>query len=206
MAAAAAFVKPPLEIVLQLSTDRGRGSSVALKSTTGSSTQPGAQKVVLMLDQAALTGSAHMQRSHAVLTQGNSKATARQPQATAGNRKATGMQPQGNRKATAMQPQGNRKATARQPQGNHVQRSHAALACSAHMQRSQAALTRGSAHMQRSQAALTRGSAHMQRSHAALTSSAHMRQCSHAALTQGNRHRTTRSTCCNYSDVYIMSN
>ena len=86
MAAAAAFVKPLLEIVLQLSTDRGRGSSVALKSTTGSSMQPGAQKVVLLLDQAAFTGSAHRQRSHAVLTQGNRKATARQPQ---GNRKAT---------------------------------------------------------------------------------------------------------------------
>ena len=155
------FVKPPLEIVLQLSTDRGRGSSVALKSTTGSSTQPGAQKVVLLLNHT-------MQRSRKATArqpQGNRKATARQPQgnrkATArqpqGNRKATARQPQGNRKATARQPQGNRKATARQPQGNrsaHRQRSHeAALTCSAHMQCSQAALTRGSAHMQRSRKA-----------------------------------------------------
>ena len=114
-------------------------------------------------------------------------------------------------------------ATARQPQGSaHMQRSHTALTRgSAHMQCSYAALTRGSAHMQRSQAALTRGSAHKQRSHeavltcsthtrqrshAALTCSAHTRQFSHAALTQGNRHRTTRSTCCNNSDIYIMSN
>ena len=143
MAAAAAFVKPPLEIVLQLSTDRGRGTSVALKSTTGSATQPGAQKVVLLLNDAALTCSAHtMQRS--------SKATARQ--------------------------------------------------------RSQAALT-GNAHRQHSHEAALTGSAHMQHSHeAALTCSAHTRQCSHAALTQGNRHRMTRSTCCNCSDVYIMSN